>query len=72
MRVCECVTLTQWARALQACAGTRDEWAVYLKEYFGLNWLTDTTRDCGLPASTVKLSPALTTCEGAYYKMYNF
>ena len=54
---------------MQACNGTVNTYAVYLKDYFGLQWLTDTTRDCGLPASTVKVSlPALTTCEGAIYK----
>jgi hypothetical protein len=57
------------------------EWAVYLKVYFGpaeygfnhLQWLNHRTEECGLPTSTVKLSPpALTTCEGAFYKMNNF
>ena len=31
-------------------------------------WIADTARDCGLLASTVKLTPPnLTTCEGARY-----
>jgi len=39
------------------------------KDYVGIRPLADLTKECGLNASTVTLTPpALTTCEGAVYK----
>ena len=68
-----CGTDGSCARPLQACAALPDgnelkEYAAY-KDYVGIRPLADLTKECGLPASTVTLTPpALTTCEGAAYK----
>jgi hypothetical protein len=65
------------ARPLQACAALPGGhplkgYALY-KDYVGVLPLADLTKECGLPASTVTLTPpALTTCEGAAYKFSSF
>ena len=58
---------------LQACAALPDGNELKgnsgLKDYFGVLLLGSYVGECGLPASTLKLTPpALTTCEGAAYK----
>ena len=61
------------SRPLQACAAEpeghpRKMYADY-DDYHFFQYLTDRAQNCGLPASTVKLSPpALATCEGAVNK----